>query len=272
MSSGEGKPHAEMLALALEVAGLIGGACDRVAIAGSLRRMKPVVKDIELVVQPSYRPVWNGLWNELDAWCETLLKRGTLQKRLNARGHTIAWGKEWTTAERNGDEMPPPGSRFKAAIYKGVPVDIFIVLRDRQFAPTLLIRTGPNEANQALVTPSGVVNQNGIRGVLPSGMRFDEGAVWQDGRKLDTPTERSVFAACGLPYVSPHLRTMEIYQQWAARRWAREAMISAQWKPHVVTWGWTELPWVVNVPRRYAFEQPGEVVQQRLFEGGRLFA
>ncbi len=272
MSSGTGKPHTVMLALAREVADLIGWACERVAIAGSLRRMKPVVKDIELVVAPVYRPVWNGAFNELDAWCETLLKRGTVQKRLNSRGHAIAWGQAWKTAQMQGDDPPPPGNRYKAMLYKDVPVDLFIVLRDRQFAPTLLIRTGPNEANQALVTSSGVVNQNGVRGVLPSGMRFDEGAVWQDGRKLDTPTERSVFAACGLPYIPPHRRTAEIYQQWAARRWAREAMTALQWKPRAVTWGWTELPWVTNVPCQRPAEAPGEMVQARLFEGGGQFA
>lgn len=77
--------------------------------------------------------------------------------------------------------------------------------------------TGPGDANQVLVTAAGRRNRQGNLGVLPAGMAFDDGRVLRDGEILDVPEEVDVFAACGLPYLAPHLRTVETYQRWAKR-------------------------------------------------------
>lgn len=78
MSDGEKRPHADMLAVALEVRGLLALACTRIAIAGSVRRGKALVGDIEIVAQPA-----GGLLHrQLDA----LLARGDLAQRRKSTG------------------------------------------------------------------------------------------------------------------------------------------------------------------------------------------
>lgn len=98
-------------------------------------------------------------------------------------------------------------------VFQALAVDLFVVLPDRQWGPTFLIRTGPGDANQVLVTPDGVRNRDGNVGVLPDGLKFDEGGVLRIGAGLlDTPTELATFAACGLPWLAPPLRSVWDYQ------------------------------------------------------------
>lgn len=190
MSDGEKRPHADMLAVALEVRGLLALACTRIAIAGSVRRGKALVGDIEIVAQPA-----GGLLHrQLDA----LLARGDLAQRRKSTGALLAWGE-----------------RYRAAVYRGVALDVFIVLPDRPWGVTYLLRTGPGEANEALVTTRGSVTRHGVRGVLPVGMRMVDGALWRAGVRLETPEEIDVFAAVGLPYIVPPSRSAAVYDRWA---------------------------------------------------------
>jgi DNA polymerase/3'-5' exonuclease PolX len=181
-------PLREAAKLALEVIALLGDVCERVAIGGSIRRGKPLVGDIEIVCSPV---------SELALYrrCDDLLRMEVFTKRLNIKGTPIAWG-----------------PRYRAGVYRGVPLDLFIVLPDRQWGPTMVLRTGPNFANQALVTQIGRRSSDGVAGVLLPGMKFDEGAVWLNGQKLDTPEEWDVFYALRLPFIAPHMRSEETYR------------------------------------------------------------
>jgi DNA polymerase/3'-5' exonuclease PolX len=189
-------PLLEAATLALEVVGLLADVCERVAIAGSIRRGKALVGDIESVCSPVSEV---ALYRRMDE----LLREGVLQKRLKKNGTSIAWGQ-----------------RYRAAVYRDFPLDVFIVLADRQWGPTLLLRTGPGDANQVLVTRVGVRTSAGELGVLPPGLKWQEGALRRlnsSYEQLDTPEEADVFYACGLPWVAPHLRSVETYQILAAR-------------------------------------------------------
>jgi DNA polymerase/3'-5' exonuclease PolX len=202
--SGETKyPAAEMFRLVLEVMSLLTDVCDRLHIAGSLRRCKQQAGDIELVMTPRYA----GDLNLLELRCEDLLRCKVVEKRLNKNGHTIAWGKAGES------------SRYKAVVYKGRAVDLFIVLPDRQWGPTFLIRSGPDRANRVLVTAEGVRTRDyNDLGILPEGMAFNEGAVWSGMMRLDTPEEADVYAALGLPYIQPYARSVGMYQLLGKRR------------------------------------------------------
>jgi len=195
--------------LAILLMGWLMDVVERIEIAGSLRRDKPDLGDVELVMMPLFKETHNlfgepvGKINLLDQRCDEMLSMGLVQKRLNKNGHAIAWG---------GD------GRYKAMLVNGIPVDLFIVLPDRQWGPTMLIRSGPGSANQVLVTTDGIKNAEGNTGILPKRMIWEDGALWQDGKRVNTPEEKDVFKAVGLPYIPPYQRDVKTYQYWAGLR------------------------------------------------------
>jgi DNA polymerase/3'-5' exonuclease PolX len=193
-------PLEQALTLALEVVGMLGDCTERIAIGGSIRRGKAEIGDIEIVAKPRYV----GKRNLLDERMNRLRDQQTFALRMNKNGHNIAWG-----------------DRYKAAWFKGFALDVFIVLNDRQWGPTMVIRTGPGDANGALVTAKGAINKAfDVTGVCPQGIKFEHGALWGEGGApfLDTPEEEDVFAALGMAWLPPHLRTPMAYWRQAFRR------------------------------------------------------
>lgn len=166
--------------------------CARLCISGSLRRGKSTVGDVEMVARAAYdaagRDVLAGLLDDL-------VGRRVIEKRHKSNGHLHAWG-----------------ARYRALWFQGMAVDLFIVQPDRQWGVTYLLRTGPGDANQALVTS----RQRG--GLMPDGVRMQDGALWRGDVRLDTPEEWHVFHALGLPWVPPYLRDEATYQRAARRR------------------------------------------------------
>jgi len=185
-------PWAAGINAAWDVIALLADACTRITVGGSLRRGKDTVGDVEIIAQP-------GDVLRFERRCDLLRAWGTFTPRLNKIGNRIAWG-----------------PRFKAAVYAGLPLDIFIVLPDRQWGPTCVIRTGPGTANECLVTTLGIRNRLGDVGVLPTGVAFSDGGLIQHGVKLDTKEEMDVFNACRLPWVEPGLRSVATYREAAS--------------------------------------------------------
>lgn len=210
-------PLAQATALALEVVGMLGDFCERIAMGGSIRRGRTDIGDIEIVAKPYFE----GKTNLLNIRLDQLLKDGVLSQRLNKNGHRIAWA-----------------NRVRCAMYKGFALDVFIVLPDRQWGPTMVIRTGPGDANAALVTKIDVLNrQFDVMGVCPVGMQFKDGAIWGDGGSpyLDTPEEADVFAALGLPWIPPHLRTPGMYRRWRFVRHIPKFEMAKKWDGEFAT-------------------------------------
>jgi DNA polymerase/3'-5' exonuclease PolX len=181
-------PLVQARELAEEVAVLLLETPVRIEIAGSIRRGKATIGDLEIVAQVDDTP-------HFDQHVEDYLRRGYFVPRLNKNGTRIGLG-----------------NRFKALVYKGMALDLFIVRPDRQWGPTFLIRTGPGEANKLLVT------QRTKGGVLPDDMKFDGGMVWHNDEVLDTPEEDDVYAAIGLPFVPPDQRSINAYRKLAGTR------------------------------------------------------
>lgn len=182
------------LVLAQEVLALLTGCYLRAEIAGSIRRQKAYVGDAEIVLHV-------GKDETLNTMCDKLASRGTFEKRRKTNGSLLSWG-----------------ARYKAVNFKGFAVDLFIVRPDRQWGPTMVLRTGPHEANELLVT------QRQKRGILANDLYWQDGSIWQltamdktggAPMRLDTPEETDVFNACGLPYIEPPDRTAELYTQLA---------------------------------------------------------
>lgn len=185
MSSGEVKlPHAEAMVLAREVVALLEASCERIEIAGSLRRKKELVGDIEIVCIPKIEAVGATLFGEsygtanrqYERVCE-LLDQGVFTKRHGA------------------------GPRAQYVTYRGFPVDIFSVIPPAQFGVIFMLRTGSEEFNQRVVRQR---HEGGT--VLPMGMRFQDGALIDLGVVRDTPEERDVFEAIKLGWLEPEER------------------------------------------------------------------
>lgn len=180
---------------AADVAALLAPACERIEIAGSIRRERPEVKDLELVAiaKRGGKPVWGepataaGL---LDAMVARLIQSRELPLDPSLK--------------RNGP-------RYKRFLYvRGatrLPVDLFIVTPEN-WGNQLVIRTGNADFSHRLVTP---MAQGGF---MPDGMWQKDGYLWrakdtEEGEIVPCPEEASFFAALGLSVVPPAERNAD---------------------------------------------------------------
>lgn len=166
--------------------------CERIEIAGSIRRKRPYVKDIELVLIPKRVPVQPGLFDLggdgpmqdlLHDRVQHMRRLGIVQPRLDSRDRE-AWG-----------------PKHKRLIYEDMAVDLFSVIPPAQWGVQFLIRTGPWEFSKRFVTP------RWQGGMLPMGYRVQDARI-VDGRgnTVPTPEEEDVFAFLGLPFTPPEWR------------------------------------------------------------------
>ena len=191
--SGETRiPLAQAERLAAELMELLRPACDRIELAGSIRRRKADVGDIEILAAPrtvQTVDMWGipipGLHsNALEDLCGCLLARGVLVAReTNGRG---AWGE-----------------RYKRVAFGDAKVDLFAVLHPAQWGVLLLIRTGPADFSRRFVTP----RRQG--GMMPEWAVVKDGAIWQrgTGEMIETPEEEDVFRVLGLDWIPPESRS-----------------------------------------------------------------
>ena len=191
----------DMLDAAQHLVKLASPYCDRIEIAGSIRRGKPDPHDIEIVALPkmehvgyedlfSTKPNTRNLFEEILTQWQT---NGVLHHRPDKNGRP-AWG-----------------PRFKRATIHGVAVDIFSVLPPAQWGVIFAIRTGPADFNRALVTSK----LEG--GFMPMGMQVKDGALLRNGQAVPTPEEEDYFGAIGVPCWPPAERSLIRLGQWRKR-------------------------------------------------------
>jgi DNA polymerase/3'-5' exonuclease PolX len=204
MTAGEAPrvPLAVAQRIADELVDLLGDACERLVVAGSVRRGRPEVGDVELVSVPRTAERLEAvdlfgsravLVDLLTDRCRELLAAGVLAHRPDKNGR------------------PSFGERAKRLSYRGVAVDLFSVIPPAQWGVILLIRTGPAEFGRLLVL------RQSDGGWLPRGFFFRDGQLWrlpppfdasahQRAVPVPTPGEGDVFAALGYRWVAPELR------------------------------------------------------------------
>jgi DNA polymerase/3'-5' exonuclease PolX len=154
-------------------------SCERIVIAGSIRRRRPEVSDIELCAIPKLS---QGLFSEgadslLDGALAGLVARGVLSR--------VKGGEKYRQYE-----LP----------HHGCKLDLFICDRDT-WGVNFTIRTGPAEFSKRLVTPR---KHNGL---LPSHLKVKAARIWSGDEALDTPEERAVFEVIGMDWIEPWERT-----------------------------------------------------------------
>jgi DNA polymerase/3'-5' exonuclease PolX len=207
----------------MELQRILQPACERVSVAGSVRRRKDVVHDLELVVVPKVQAAARPgelLPVEVD-WLEDLM-----QSINRGDHHLIA-----RPRAGNGGRAPAWGPRYKKLVFRHqrrfIRVDLWITSRAR-YGAILAIRTGDSDFSRLLVT------QRLHGGAMPFGYRQANGElqhcvgrnendaeVWEP---LYTPEERDFFDALGLPVLVPEQRTEQHLRDALALAQQRTAM------------------------------------------------
>lgn len=163
--------------IAEQLRGLLAPHCERIEIAGSVRREEHAVKDIEIVVIP--RPT-------LLPFMDELLKDGTVQKALYGEKQTTRWG-----------------DKHRGLMYEGARCEIFSA-EPGNWGYVLWLRTGPADANKWMMQL--------LKRRDPT-LKSIESWWHREHTRLDTPSEESVFALFGLPYIAPTDRTAQEYSR-----------------------------------------------------------
>lgn len=205
--------------------GLIAPACVRVEIAGSLRRGKHSVGDVEIVALPVveeravaavpgqldlFGNVTGGTAasvervSRLDARLDELVAAQIIHRERPYTGQKGAWGEKqkqiWWPVQVNGE----------AAL---IPIDLYIVTPPAQWGSIFTIRTGPGE----FVGSQGLMKYINTR----TPYRQTEGrlVVAATGEEVPTPTERDYFGALNLPWIAPADRSeAKLWQVAGSRR------------------------------------------------------
>lgn len=176
--------------------------CERLEIAGSIRRGKSDPHDIELVAVPKIR----SENRQVDMFTVDMVEVDLLSNALEDKK---AQGNIVDRLDKNG--RPAWGPRFKRLLYHGFPVDVFIVRPPAQWGVIFAIRTGPAEFSHRFVT------SRSLGGAMPADMRVKDGQLLHGGQVVETPEEEDFFEAIGLPCWPPSERTLAKLSEWQRR-------------------------------------------------------
>lgn len=175
-------PLFDALSVATDLAANLLPFVERICIAGSIRRMKPMVSDIELLYISRFeeRPFDLLSTHQVSLADERIskwLKSGVIAKRTSVNGST-AWGAK---------------NKLAVHVPSGISLDLFCTTPENWWM-ALVIRTGSKETNMALA--NGAIKLG--RHLMPYGS-----GVSERGNILSAWSERSVFELCGVPYAEP---------------------------------------------------------------------
>jgi DNA polymerase/3'-5' exonuclease PolX len=178
--------------LACEVIEKLRPACQRIEIAGSIRRAKPEVGDIELVVVPASGKGQMTL-DAVDAPSATAIPN--LVRALITSGY-------FSLGPQSKDSRKAPfGERYIKVLRSEskTVVDLFIVLPPAQWGVVYLIRTGSADFSHDFVT---AIQRKCFRS-RDGHLERAEGDGWAT---VSTPEEEDVFRAVGAKFIEPHER------------------------------------------------------------------
>lgn len=173
MSTGTKTPYEKALPVAMKVLYGLSPACTRIEIAGSLRRQKDMIGDLEIVAIPD----GDKLYELLD-------------KKLADGRITHLPKKRW-------------GLKQRAFMFDGFQFDVYIQPDPATWGYNFLVRTGSAEFSHLMVT------KRSEGGWKPDCFECKNARVWWGDKVLDTPDEQNIFALWGMDYVPPTMRTAE---------------------------------------------------------------
>jgi len=163
--------YPEALKIAYEILALIKPHCYRAEIAGSIRRQKPEVKDIEIVAIP--KPYQSGLFED------------GMASVVN----------QWTKVK---GEMEYEQCRYTQRILpSGIKLDLFFA-KETNWGLIFAIRTGSSEYSHKVLANAWVA-----RGYHSIG-----GELTQRGKTYEVREEKDLFERLSIPYLEPQYRNL----------------------------------------------------------------
>lgn len=175
-------------ALAARIVVHLGKYCERIAVAGSLRREHAQVGDVEIVYIPRIEEEHNG-WdlfaplvpvNRLDEELERLQAQRIIRRRRNRAGH----------------EMYGPKNKLVVHLRTGIPIDFFAT-DELNWFNYLVCRTGGARNNIEIATAA----QRKGWTWNPYGSGFS-----RQGEQVHVNSESEVYEFVGLPWKEPRER------------------------------------------------------------------
>lgn len=183
--------YEEAMAVAEKLVTTLKPCCEQICIAGSLRRGKREVGDIEILYVPrmvSGRQVdmfssGMALDNAAEFKIEWLEREGVLERRKNVEGHNAGWG---------------PKNKLGVHVESGIAVDLFETTKENWFV-SLVIRTGPKEFNLRLT--NGAIALGRTLNAYGCGI-----TEMVSGTVTRATSEQDVCKLCGVEYAEPERR------------------------------------------------------------------
>lgn len=174
MSGDQRLSLSEALKLTVDIFEILRPLCDRVCVAGSVRREKSDVGDIEYVCVPK---ITHDLFGEVrtSSW---------IKARMSEHYDFLVGGE----ALQKYDLGP-------------LHLELYITTPEK-WGMIYTIRTGSAEFTHRLVT------SKKYGGLMPSYLHCVDGRIARidNGELLDTPEEKDVFKVLGIPWIEPKLR------------------------------------------------------------------
>ncbi len=183
-----------------ELVEILRPACERIEIAGSVRRGKLEVKDAEVVIIPT---------PDLLPLTDTLIEYGTAKYALYGDKLTKRWG-----------------NSYRGLMYMGVKCELFMTTAEN-FGFQWWLRTGPGDANTYIMR---------WLAYAKAPIRFQDGSGWysrnwqlvqkgkdqkwvaSDRQRLQIAREEDLFAVLGMPFIPPSERTEMVYKKLMGAR------------------------------------------------------
>src|SRR3989339_1637428 len=167
--SGEIKyPYAKAYKIALEVLEQLKPYCERIEIAGSIRRKKAEVGDIELVIIP--KPYSIGLF---ESGIATVINK----------------------LEKVRRELPCKATQ--RILPSGIKLDIFFATEEN-WGNIFAMRTGSSDYSHKVLA----------NGWVRQGFKSEGGYLFKNGERYEVREEKDLFKLIGVRYVEPEDRNL----------------------------------------------------------------
>lgn len=179
MSKNNKRPYADVLPVAQHIVSQLQPFCDRIEIAGSLRRQRPMIGDIEIVALPT---------RTLNLFRQPTDKPTQLDLFLR---------------EKLGPNLGKDGDKYKQFTYGRFQVDLFLPASPDHWACVYLIRTGSHDFNMFIMS----YQSRQRRVTFRHGQLFER----HSETPLHTPDETAVFDHLHMDFVPPEKRDRNMW-------------------------------------------------------------